>query len=159
YALLTGRPPFRADTVLDTLLLVKEREPEPPDRSNRRVDRDLQTICLKCLEKDPQRRYASAQALADDLERWLRGEPILACPLGRVARTWRWCRRNPVPASLLAAMALVVAWAASGLAVSYVLIWQANGEATAALRQKDEHFRWVQETARATAAQREQVET
>src|SRR5262249_9575935 len=78
YATLTGRPPFQAEAGVETLRLVRERPPEPPSRPNRRVDRDLETICLKCLEKDPRRRYGSAEAAADDLERYLGNEPILA---------------------------------------------------------------------------------
>jgi serine/threonine-protein kinase len=111
YALLTGRPPFRAETVLETLEQVKGREPEPPGRLNRKLGRALETICLKCLRKEPARRYGSAEALAEDLERWLRGEPIQARPLGRPARLWRWCRRNPVPAgaAVLVTVAAVVA--------------------------------------------------
>jgi hypothetical protein len=123
YALLTGRPPFQAATVLDTLLLV--REPEPPGRGNRRVDRDLETVCLKCLHKEPHRRYASAADLADDLERWLAGKPIRARPLGRTARAWRWCRRNPVTAGLTTAAAVLLAAALGAWAVSSVrLSWQ-----------------------------------
>jgi serine/threonine-protein kinase len=93
YALLTGRPPFRGATMLETIERVREQAPEPPSGVDQRVDRDLQIICLKCLEKDPQQRYESALELAEDLERWLRGEPIQARQVGRFERLWRWCRR------------------------------------------------------------------
>src|SRR5262249_14278050 len=78
HALPPGRPPFQGETVLDTLTEVREHDPEPPRRVNRLVDRDLEVICLKCLEKDPPRRYGSAEALANDLESWLEGRPIEA---------------------------------------------------------------------------------
>jgi tRNA A-37 threonylcarbamoyl transferase component Bud32 len=103
---LTGKPPFHAATTVDTLLMVRFDEPTPPSRLRTKLPRDLETICLKCLQKDPAQRYISAQELADDLRRYLRGEPILARPIGRIERTWRWCRRNPIPAGLLVAVTL-----------------------------------------------------
>ena len=108
YALLTGQAPFRGDSVADTLQQVRERAPEPPSRLNRQVPRDMEVICLKCLEKDPHRRYASAEALAQDLRRWLAGEPITARPIGNTERLWRWGLRNPIVASLLTAVVVLL---------------------------------------------------
>jgi len=117
YECLTGRPPFRAATVLETLDQVRNENPLPPRRLQPKLPRDLQTICLKCLEKDPRRRYGSAEALADDLGRFLTGKPIVARPVRWWERAWKWARRNPAAAalaalSLLAALALPI-----GLAV------------------------------------------
>jgi eukaryotic-like serine/threonine-protein kinase len=114
YELLTGRPPFHAESGAATLQQVLADEPVPPARLNPRVPRDLTTICLKCLEKDPARRYRSAAALADDLRRFGRGEPILARPLGRLGRLVRWARRRPAEAALLAAGMLAALAAVGG---------------------------------------------
>ena len=100
YALLTGRPPFQADNSLDTLLQVLEREPLSPRQLNPSVPQDLETICLKCLEKDPQRRYCIAPAVAEELQRFLNDEPIQARPISPTTRVWRWCKRKPLIASL-----------------------------------------------------------
>jgi serine/threonine-protein kinase len=113
YEMLTGRPPFRAESATATLQQVVTDEPVPPARLNPQVPRDLATICLKCLEKDPAKRYRSAAALADDLRRFERGEPIVARPLGRLGRLVRWARRRPAEAALLA-VAVLAALAGAG---------------------------------------------
>jgi len=108
YELLTGRPPFQAANTLDTVLLVINSEPIAPRLLNPKLSRDLETICLKCLEKDARRRYPSAQELADDLDRYLNRKPIKARPLSVLNRAWRWSRRNPWPTAAAAAIVLLL---------------------------------------------------
>src|SRR5438105_9734630 len=110
YQLLTGQPPFAGGTTYETTRLVLEAEPRRPKFWNPKVNRDLETICLKCLEKDPQRRYGSALALAEDLERWLRHEPVRARPTGVFLRGYKCIRRNPaISALVLSSLALAAA--------------------------------------------------
>ena len=113
YHVLTGHPPFAGGTTYETVRLVLESEPRQPWLWNPKVDRDLSTICLKCLDKDPQRRYSSALALAEDLERWLKHEPIQARRTGVLMRGKKWMRRKPAIAALIAslvALAVTVGW-------------------------------------------------
>ena len=113
YQLLTGHPPFTGGTTFETVRLVLDTEPRAPRLINPKVDRDLSTICLKCLEKDPKRRYSSALALAEDLEHWLKHEPIRAKRSGFFTRGRKWVRRKPAVAVLsaaLVALAAVMGW-------------------------------------------------
>ena len=118
YELLTGRALFQAETPLEAIRNVMEREPERPSRVNPHVPPDLETICLKCLQKEPGRRYASAAALAEDLERWLASKPIRARRVGLAERGWLWCRRKPALAGLAGALVLTL------IGASVVAAWR-----------------------------------
>ncbi len=126
YELLTGHPPFTATSVVEMLRLVVEREPQPPRRLVRSVPRDLETICLKCLRKEPSARYASARELAEDLARFLAGESVRARRAPTAERFWRWCRRRPAVAALLAVLVLG----------SVAAVWQIDAARRAEGREK-----------------------
>jgi serine/threonine-protein kinase len=137
YEVLTGRPPFRAATPVETLLQVKMDEPAPPRQLNAEIPRDLETIVLKCLHKQPHRRYATAEELAEDLRRWQSGEPIRARRVGTLERAWRWCARQPARAGLAAALVVL---AVSLLAGGWRL-WQQHAATVARREQADEQTR------------------
>jgi serine/threonine-protein kinase len=134
YDLLTGRPPFKAATTVDTMLQVVAAEPVAPSSLNARVPRDLETICLKCLHKEPARRYASALELAEDLRRYQAGEPILARPVGQLERTWKWVRRYPAAAALWAAVVLLV------LGISAAAVWFVQDRADRAAQEASNDY-------------------
>ena len=120
YELLTGRPPFLAPSVLETIYQVRHQEPVPPRRLQPHVPKDLETICLKCLQKEATKRYEDCTELAEDLRRFLAGESIRARPIGKIERAWRWCRRNPRTASLSAVTGLLAC--AVALSVTMVVL-------------------------------------
>ena len=122
YEMLSGHPPFRADSLAELFTAIREKEAASISSVRSEVDRDLDIVCRKCLEKEPARRYRSAQALADDLQHWLNGEPIAARAAGKTERLWRWCRRRPALASLIAACALLVVTLAIGSSIAAVKI-------------------------------------
>jgi serine/threonine-protein kinase len=117
YHLLTGRPPFLGEDLRQILGQVLNMDPLAPRLLNPSVPRDLETICLKCLEKDPARRYPTAQAVAEELDRYLNGETVLARPVGTTGKAWRWCQRQPVRAGLVGALIGVTLLGAAGVLV------------------------------------------
>jgi tetratricopeptide (TPR) repeat protein/tRNA A-37 threonylcarbamoyl transferase component Bud32 len=136
YELVTGRPPFRAASPFETVRQVLDTEPLSPRQLNPNVPKDLETICLKCLQKEPGKRYATSQALADELGRFLRHEPIQARPIGRAARLWRLCRRNPVPAGAIAASVLFLIIAAISASIGLVQTRRALAVSEASFREQ-----------------------
>jgi tetratricopeptide (TPR) repeat protein len=135
YEMLTGQPPFRAATAVETLRQVCEQAPTRPHSLNSAVDRDLETICLKCLSKDPQKRYPDASALAQDLDRWRKGESILARPVGTAEKAWRWCRRRPIVAGLL--LAVLVALVAGLVVSNWFYLHEKAARAEAVVAEKE----------------------
>lgn len=164
YELLVGELPFRGNASM-IMHQVLWNDPQPPRRLNDRIPRDLETICLKCMQKETGRRYATAGELADDLRRYLHGEPIRAQPIGRLARTWRWCRRNPLIASLVLAVAatLVVGIAVSGWYAVEASRWaeealESEQRARAEkVRADEERDRAIHESHRAEQREREAI--
>ncbi|HLJ97940.1 MAG TPA: serine/threonine-protein kinase, partial [Gemmataceae bacterium] len=158
YELLTGRPPFKAGTPLDTVLQVLEREPERPRVLNPRTDHDLETICLKCLEKEPHNRYGSAEAVAEDLERWLASEPIHARRTAAWERGLKWMQRRPAIAALTSLLAV------SGVLGAGGVIWQwreaeaARQEALAKASAEEQAKTEAQQAQEAEERQRQQAQ-
>jgi tetratricopeptide (TPR) repeat protein/tRNA A-37 threonylcarbamoyl transferase component Bud32 len=133
YELLTGRPPFKAATALETLEQVKSAEPVAPRRLQPKLPRDLETVCLKCLRKEPSRRYDSAADLAEDLRRFGAGEPVRARPVGVMERGWRWCRREPALTALAAALMAASVVGCLGVATQWL---RAEGHLGVVLHQR-----------------------
>ncbi|HEV3203940.1 MAG TPA: protein kinase, partial [Gemmataceae bacterium] len=131
YELLSGRPPFKGESTLDTLLQVRSQEPVAPSRLQPKVPRDLETICVKAMAKSPDRRYGTADELANDLRRFLDGKPILARPVSQVEKLWRWGRRNPMVAALSATILMVLL---AGTVVSMFFAFRAEQGAKDARR-------------------------
>src|SRR5262249_50647115 len=129
FELLTGQPPFQGANIAATLRQVQEAEPPRLRSLNPAVDFDLETICLKCLEKEPQRRSKPAEARAEELDLWASGEPILAGPASSTERLWRWCRREPVRAVLAAMVGSLLLVLAAGIPVALWRINAAKGRA------------------------------
>jgi WD40 repeat protein len=165
YECLTGRPPFKAATAVDTLLQVLSEEPVPPRQLEPQTPADLETICLKCLQKDPRKRYASAAALAEDLRRFLAGEPIAARPVGPLERLLKWVKRRPAAAALLSVSVLMaLALVGGGVSLFYSgrlqeALGEAEGQRDLAQQQREEaqRQRAIAEQEREAAQKQRQI--
>src|SRR5262249_13983748 len=136
YEALTARPPFQADSAVETMRQVVEQEAVSPRLLNTNVQRDLETICLKWLGKEPQRRYATAREKAEDLGRFVRDEPIRARPVSAAEKTWRWCLRKPALSLSLGAAAVLLLIIAIGSPIAVLRINDARNRAEAANKQE-----------------------
>jgi WD40 repeat protein/tetratricopeptide (TPR) repeat protein/predicted Ser/Thr protein kinase len=153
YEMLTGQPPFRGDNIFETVKQVLEQEPLDPRKRNPSADRDLSVIALKCLRKNPQQRYLGAGELADDLERFVRGEPISAREVGRLERSWKWVRRNPVVSALGLTLLLVCLVGTSVIVAKYLEAKQLRDEAILQAK-KENDLRQSAERAEGVSRQR-----
>jgi len=140
YELLTGRPPFVGETVIDTLRQASECTPAKPSSIVSRTPRDLEVICLKSLEREPAARYRTAIALAEDLENWLAGRPIKARPVSAAEQLWRWARRNPLPAALGVFLLIAITTLAIGATIAAIKIDKSRSRAVAAERDAREQL-------------------
>jgi eukaryotic-like serine/threonine-protein kinase len=148
YECLTGRPPFKAATLMDTLIQVVSEEPVPPRQLNAKVPRDLETVCLRCLQKEAGKRYATARELAEDLRHYQVGEPLVARPIGRLERAWRWGKRKPAVATLLSLVLVLLLLGTSG---GWLLAVRADAEAE---RARDAEVEAIKEARAARQAER-----
>jgi WD40 repeat protein/serine/threonine protein kinase len=146
YELLTGRPPFQAESILETLDQLRLQDPVPPRQLRARLPRDLETICLRCLQKEPGKRYAGASELAQDLRRFLAGEPIRTRPIRVWERVAKWVRRRPAAAALVAVSSLASVLLVAGLAAGIVLLSDKQRETQDALRREKEAREEIEET-------------
>lgn len=138
YELLVGSPPFVGTSALDTMMQALSKDPRPPRQINPAINRDLETISLRCLEKQPEKRYPSAAAVADELERFMRREPIQARPVSAWEHAWRWCQRNPWLAGLAAALLVAIIVGSSAA----LWLWRRAEQVNATLTENVAHLEW-----------------